>query len=99
MVNNAITSGASRVVSSRNNATYLEFDGAGRLTEAQYQRLGRIGGSIEAAVDRAFKACAGAPRQRDSHREVELDGQLVSLDDRGVAAGRSHRRSVGQGET
>jgi formylglycine-generating enzyme required for sulfatase activity len=41
---------------------YLEFNGAGRLTEEHYQRLGQIGGSIEAAVDRAFKPADADPK-------------------------------------
>jgi hypothetical protein len=52
---------------------YLEFHGAGRLTEAQYQRLGRIGGSIEAAVDRAFKTADADPKvPRDKEARLAL---------------------------
>jgi formylglycine-generating enzyme required for sulfatase activity len=52
---------------------YTEFHGAGRLTEAQYQRLGRIGGSIEAAVDRSFKAADADPKvPRDKQARLVL---------------------------
>jgi hypothetical protein len=52
---------------------YVEFRAAGRLTEAQYQRLGRIGGSIEAAVDRAFAASDADPKvPRDREARLAL---------------------------
>jgi formylglycine-generating enzyme required for sulfatase activity len=35
---------------------YLEYGGRGRLTLTDYETLGRIKGSIEAAVERAFRA-------------------------------------------
>jgi hypothetical protein len=35
---------------------YLEYGGSGRLTLKDYDSLGRIKGSIEAAVERAFRA-------------------------------------------
>ena len=40
---------------------YQEFHGAGRLTVDHYRSLGRIRGSIEAAVERALKAADGDP--------------------------------------
>jgi hypothetical protein len=52
---------------------YTEFRGAGRLTEAQYERLGRIGGSIEAAVERALEAADADPRvPRDKEARLAL---------------------------
>jgi formylglycine-generating enzyme required for sulfatase activity len=52
---------------------YLEFHGAGRLTEDQYVRLGRIGGSIEAAIERAFKVADSDPRiPRDRQARLTL---------------------------
>ena len=41
---------------------YLEFGARGRLTLADYEQLGGIKGSIEAAVERALKAADGDPR-------------------------------------
>jgi formylglycine-generating enzyme required for sulfatase activity len=52
---------------------YLEFHGAGRLTEAQYQRLGRTGVSIEAAVERALDAAAADPKvPKDKEARLSL---------------------------
>jgi WD40 repeat protein len=48
---------------------YLEYGGRGRLTLEDYDALGRIKGSIEAAVERAFVAADGdarIPRDRDA---------------------------------
>ena len=45
----------------------LEYGGSGRLTLADYEALGRIGGSIEAAVERAFDSAdtdAAIPKDR-----------------------------------
>ena len=41
---------------------YLEYGGRGRLTLADYEALGRIRGSIEAAVERAMAAADADPR-------------------------------------
>lgn len=41
---------------------YIEFGARGRLTLADYQQLGGIKGSIEAAVERALKSADGDPR-------------------------------------
>ena len=41
---------------------YLEYGGRGRLTLADYEALGRIKGSIEAAVERALTAADADPR-------------------------------------
>jgi formylglycine-generating enzyme required for sulfatase activity len=46
---------------------HLEYGGSGRLTLQNYDALGRIKGSIEAAVERAFRAAdsdASIPRDR-----------------------------------
>jgi formylglycine-generating enzyme required for sulfatase activity len=46
---------------------FLEYGGGGRLTLADYEALGRIRGSIEAAVERAFSAAdvdPAVPRDR-----------------------------------
>jgi formylglycine-generating enzyme required for sulfatase activity len=52
---------------------YLEFHGAGHLTQANYEQLGRIGGSIEAAVERAFEAADADPRvPRDRDARLAL---------------------------
>jgi formylglycine-generating enzyme required for sulfatase activity len=40
---------------------YVEYGGRGQLMLADYETLGRIKGSIEAAVDRAFKALDSDP--------------------------------------
>src|SRR5262249_46300653 len=61
---------------------YLEFQGAGRLTEAQYQQLGRIGGSIETAVDRAFEEAdkkAAIPRDREARLALLRRGLIPWL--------------------
>jgi formylglycine-generating enzyme required for sulfatase activity len=58
---------------------YLEYGGRGRLALQNYDALGRIKGSIEAAVDRAFKAAdsdASIPRDR-SMRLALLRGGLI----------------------
>ena len=41
---------------------YLEYGGRGRLTLADYEALGRIRGSIEAAVERALTAADADPK-------------------------------------
>jgi formylglycine-generating enzyme required for sulfatase activity len=41
---------------------YLEYGGRGRLTLADYEALGRIRGSIEAAVERALAAADADPK-------------------------------------
>jgi WD40 repeat protein len=41
---------------------YLEYGGRGRLTLADYEALGRIKGSIEAAVERAMAAADADPK-------------------------------------
>ena len=41
---------------------YLEYGGRGRLTLADYEALGRIRGSIEAAVERAMAAADADPK-------------------------------------
>lgn len=41
---------------------YAEYGATGHLTLAQYSKLGRVGGSIEAAVEQAFKAANADPR-------------------------------------
>jgi formylglycine-generating enzyme required for sulfatase activity len=41
---------------------FLEYGGRGRLTLADYERLGRIKGSIEAAAERAFRSADANPR-------------------------------------
>ena len=41
---------------------YLEYGGRGRLTLADYEALGRIKGSIEAAVERALAAADADPK-------------------------------------
>ena len=41
---------------------YLEFGARGRLTLADYEQLGGVKGSIEAAVARALRAADGDPR-------------------------------------
>jgi hypothetical protein len=61
---------------------YLEFHGAGRLTEEHYQRLGRIGGSIEAAVERAFEAAdtdPKVPREREARLALLRRGLIPWL--------------------
>ncbi len=58
---------------------YLEYGGSGRLTLKNYDALGRIKGSIEAAVERAFRAAdkdASIPRDR-SERLALLRGGLI----------------------
>ena len=40
---------------------YVECGGSGRLMLADYEALGRIKGSIEAAVERAFEAADNDP--------------------------------------
>jgi hypothetical protein len=46
---------------------YLEFGARGRLTLADYEQLGGVKGSIEAAVERALKAADGDPRIPADH--------------------------------
>jgi WD40 repeat protein len=53
---------------------FLEFGGSGRLTLADYETLGRIKGSIEAAVARALAAAGG-----DSRIPVDQAARLVLL--------------------
>ncbi|GJH18434.1 TIR domain-containing protein [Caballeronia novacaledonica] len=50
---------------------YLEYGASGRLELADYQTLGRIGGAIEAAVERAF-AAADADPTIPRERQVRL---------------------------
>jgi hypothetical protein len=50
---------------------YDEYGTTGRLTLAQYIKLGRVKGSIEAAVDRAFKA-ADTDQRIPANREARL---------------------------
>jgi len=51
----------------------LYVDGGGQLSETQYQRLGRIGGSIEAAVERAVDAAASDPKvPKDKEARIAL---------------------------
>jgi formylglycine-generating enzyme required for sulfatase activity len=61
---------------------YLEYGGRGRLTLADYDALGRIKGSIEAAVERAFKAAdkdADIPRERDARLALLRRGLIPWL--------------------
>jgi hypothetical protein len=52
---------------------FLEYGGRGRLTLADYEVLGRIKGSIEAAVERAFKATDADPAiPRDRQARLAL---------------------------
>lgn len=61
---------------------YLEYGGRGRLTIADYDALGRIKGSIEAAVERAFQAADGdarIPRDRDARLALLRRGLIPWL--------------------
>jgi formylglycine-generating enzyme required for sulfatase activity len=52
---------------------YSEFQAARQLKREHYEQLGRIGGSIDAAVERAFKTADGDPRiPRDRHARLAL---------------------------
>ena len=52
---------------------YLEYGGSGRLTLRNYETLGRIKGSIEAAVERAFRgADSDDSIPRDRERRLAL---------------------------
>ncbi len=61
---------------------YLEYGGRGRLTLPDYNALGRIKGSIEAAAERAFRAAdndASIPRDRDARLALLRRGLIPWL--------------------
>jgi hypothetical protein len=61
---------------------YLEYGARGRLTLKDYDALGRIKGSIEAAVERAFRAAdsdARIPRDRDARLALLRRGLIPWL--------------------
>jgi WD40 repeat protein len=61
---------------------YLEYGARGRLTLRDYDALGRIRGSIEAAVERAFAAAdadARIPRDRDARLALLRRGLIPWL--------------------
>ena len=61
---------------------YDEYHASGQLTLANYEHLGRIKGSIEAAVERAFKAADGdgrIPRDRQARLALLRRGLIPWL--------------------
>ena len=69
---------------------YLEYGGRGRLTLLDYQALGRIKGSIEAAVERALSAADAdlgrlqrqyllAKDKKTAHELVNIIGQRIGV--------------------
>ncbi len=61
---------------------YLEYGGRGRLTLRDYDALGRIKGSIEAAAERAFRAAdndSSIPRDREARLALLRRGLIPWL--------------------
>ena len=61
---------------------YLEYGGRGRLTLRDYDALGRIKGSIEAAAERAFRAAdndSSIPRDREARLTLLRRGLIPWL--------------------
>jgi hypothetical protein len=61
---------------------YLEYGGRGRLTLKDYDALGRIKGSIEAAIERAFRTADNdgrIPRDRDARLALLRRGLIPWL--------------------
>jgi WD40 repeat protein len=61
---------------------YLEYGGRGRLTLKDYDALGRIKGSIEAAIEHAFRAAdndSRIPRNRDARLTLLRRGLIPWL--------------------
>jgi hypothetical protein len=74
---------------------YLEFGARGRLTLADYEALGRIGGSIEAAIERALQAAdadARIPRDRGARLLLLRRGLVPWLAGIDPETGRPRRR-------
>ena len=57
---------------------YREQGGDGDLKLSEYEELGRVKGSIEAAVERAFKAADSDPKSRATGRRVSLSCAVAS---------------------
>jgi formylglycine-generating enzyme required for sulfatase activity len=74
---------------------YLEFGGRGRLMLGDYEALGRIGGAIEAAVERALRAAdadARIPRDRGARLALLRRGLVPWLAGIDAESGRPRRR-------
>ena len=74
---------------------YLEYGGARRLQLADYEKLGRISGSIEAAVEQALKAAdadADIPKDRATRLELLRRGIIPWLATVDPETGEPRRR-------
>jgi WD40 repeat protein len=74
---------------------YLEYGGRGALKLADYEALGRIGGSIEAAVERALTAADSAPniaRDRATRLMLLRSGLVPALASIDPETGNPRRR-------
>ena len=74
---------------------YLEFRGAGRLTVDHYTKLGRIKGSLEAAVERALHSAdtiLSIPRDRQRRLELIRRGLVPWLASIDAETGAPRRR-------
>ena len=80
---------------------FLEYGGRGRLTLAHYEAMGRIRGSIEAAVEQALKgadADPAIPRDRDARLALLRRGLIPRLAGIDSDNGAPRRRVARQSE-
>ena len=80
---------------------YAEYGGDGRLTLADYEVLGRIKGSIEAAVERAFKGAdkdPAIPKDRDARLALLRRGLIPWLAGIDPETGNGRRRVARKSE-